>query len=80
LYSSINIKANSSKYLGVVHDDKLSWKAQIETFVTQLSKSCGMLFKLKHDANISVLEPVYFALFHSYVTYSLTGKDTVKLH
>ena len=44
---------------------------KIEKLVTQLSKSCGMLFKLKHYANISVLKSVYFALFHSYLTYSM---------
>jgi len=52
-------------------DDKLNWKPQIEKLVTQLSKSCGMLFKLKHYTNISVLKSVYFALFHSYLTYSI---------
>ena len=51
-------------------DDKLNWKPQIEKLVTQLSKSCGMLFKLKHYTNISVLKSVCFALFHSY-TYSI---------
>jgi len=30
-----------------------------------------MLFKLKHYTNISVLKSVYFALFHSYLTYSI---------
>ena len=61
----------SLKYLGVILDDKLNWKPQIEKLVTQLSKSCGMLFKLKHYTNISVLKSVYFALFHSYLTYSI---------
>ena len=36
-----------------------------------ISKSCGKLFKLKHYTNISVLKSVYFALFHSYLTYSI---------
>jgi len=55
----------------MILDDKLNWKPQIEKLVTQLSKSCEMLFKLKHYANISVLKSVYFALFHSYLTYSI---------
>ena len=62
---------SSLKYLRVVLDDKLNWKPQIEKLVTQLSKSCGMLFELKHYTNISVLKSVYFALFHSYLTYSM---------
>jgi len=64
-------KQSSLNYLGVILDDKLNWKPQIEKLVTQLSKSCGMLFKLKHYTNISVLKSVYFALFHSYLTYSI---------
>ena len=64
-------KQSRLKYLGVILDDKLYWKPQIEKLVTQLSKSCGMLFKLKHYTNTSVLKSVYFALFHSYLTYSI---------
>jgi len=64
-------KQSSLKYFGVILDDKLNWKPQIEKLVTQLSKSCGMLFKLKHYTNISVLKSVYFALFHSYLTCSV---------
>jgi len=68
--TSKEIMARSSlKYLGVILDDKLNWKPQIEKLVTQLSKSCRMLFKLKHYTNIPVLKSVYFALFHSYLTY-----------
>jgi len=37
-------KRSSLKYLGIIHDDKLIWKPQIEKLVTQLSKPCGMLF------------------------------------
>jgi len=50
---------SSLKYLGVIVDDQLKWKPQIETLVTQLPKSCGMLFKLKHYTNISVLKSVH---------------------
>jgi len=64
-------KQSSLKYLGVILDDKLNWKPQIEKLVTQLSKSCGMLYKLKHYTNTSLLKSVYFALFHSYLTYSI---------
>jgi len=67
-----------SQYLGVRLDGKLNWKPQIEKLVTQLSKSCGMLFKLKHYTNISVLKSVYFALFHSYLTYSIVNWVRVK--
>ena len=64
-------KQSSLKYFGLILDNKLNWKSQIKKLVTQLSKSCGMLFKLKHYTDISVLKSVYFALFNSYLTYSI---------
>jgi len=54
---------SSLEYLSITLDDKLSWKPQSEKLVTQITKSCGMLFKSKHHTNISVLKSVTFALF-----------------
>jgi len=64
-------KQSSLKYLGIILDDKLNRKPQIEKLMTQLSKSCRMLFKSKHYTSISVLKSVYFALFHSYLVDSI---------
>jgi len=64
-------KQSSLKYLGNILDDKPSWKPQVEKLVTQFSKSYEMLLKLKHYTNISMLKPVDFAPFHSYLTYSI---------
>jgi len=67
-------KQISLKCLSVIFDDILNWKPQIEKLVTQLSKSCGMLFKLKHYTNISALKSVYFALFYSYLTHPILNR------
>ena len=48
--------------------------------VKQLCKSCGMLYKLKHHTNISVLKAAYFALFIPILlTRHFTGEDPIKL-
>ena len=70
-FQLITSQYQNKKYLGIILDDKLNRKPQIENLMTQLSKSCEMLFKLKHYTNILVLKSVYFALFHSYLTYSI---------
>jgi len=36
------------KYLGVLLDNKLSWKPHVQKVKTQLSRACGVLTKLKH--------------------------------
>ena len=36
------------KYLGVLLDNKLSWKPHVQKVKTQLSRAFGILSKLKH--------------------------------
>ena len=38
----------SSKYLGVLIDDKLNWKHHTNQLNTKISKSIGILYKLRH--------------------------------
>ena len=40
-------KVHSTKFLGVINDDKLCWRERIELLHIKLSKSMGML-KLHH--------------------------------
>jgi len=57
------------KYLGVLLDNKLSWKPHVQKVKTQLSRACGVLTKLKHYATQSVLKVVYNSLTHPHLNY-----------
>jgi len=70
VYNQPVSKQSDVNYLGILLDDEVNWKPQIEKLKKQRSKSCVIFFKLKHYANSSVLRYVYFALFHSYLTCS----------
>ena len=59
------------KYLGVLPDNKLSWKPHVQKVKTQLSRACGILFKLKHYTSPPVLKVVYNSLIHPYLNYSI---------
>ena len=62
------------KYLGVLLDIKLSWKPHVQRVKTQLSRSCGILSKLKHYTTPPVLKVVYNSLIHPYlITQSSIG-------
>jgi len=59
------------KYLGVLLDNKLSWKPYVQKVKTQLSRACGILSKLKHYTTLHVLTVVYNSLIHPYLNYSI---------
>jgi len=59
------------KYLGVLLDNKLSWKPHVQKVKTQLSRACGILSKHKHYTTLPVLKVVYDSLIHPYLNYSI---------
>ena len=60
------------RYLGLIVDDKLSWKHHITELKKKLSKTIGIIYQLKKiGAPIHILKSVYFALFESYLNYGL---------
>ena len=48
------------KYLGVLLDNKLSWKPHVQKVKTQPSRACGVLTKLKRYTTQSVLNVVQY--------------------
>ena len=57
------------RYLGVLLDQDLSWKPQIDLVASKLKRTNGILSKLRHFLPRSLLLQVYFALFHSRISY-----------
>ena len=54
--NNYNISPNDNlKYLGVLLDNKLSWKPHVQKVKTQLWSAYGVLSKLKHYTTQSVL-------------------------
>ena len=59
------------KYLGIILDDCLNWKIHINELCKKLSRTVGMLFKIRHQCNKRVLRSLYFSLFESHLSYGL---------
>ena len=57
--------------LGVIIDNKLSWKPQISSLSGKLSQSCGVVCKIRHFADMNSLRLIYFRLFHSHLQYRI---------
>ena len=59
------------KYLGIILDDRLTWKIHISELCKKLGRTVGMLFKIRYQCNKKVLRSLYFSLFESHLSYGL---------
>ena len=60
------------KYLGLIVDDRLSWKFHINELTKKLGRSIGVLYRLKKTGcPKKILLNVYFALVQSQLSYGL---------
>ena len=60
-----------AKYLGIILDDRLSFKAHIEFLETKVSRSVGIMSKLNYYLPTETLITLYYALIHFHILYGL---------
>ena len=66
------------KYLGLILDSRLTWKFHIAELTKKLSRSVGMLFKIRDYTPRPVLVSLYHSLFNSHLTYGLPAWGNTK--
>ena len=80
LKERITLKLNGKKifeshkirYLGLIIDEKVTWRFHLLELRKKLSQITGIIFKLKKlGTPVYTLKSVYFALFQSYLNYGL---------
>ena len=64
-------KVSEYKYLGLIIDNKLTWKSHIKHLRGKLSRSLGILYKLRHLVNKQNLFSVFNSLFLSHLNYGI---------
>ena len=69
-YDSLEMK-NYFKYLGILIDKNLSWKIHTDNVATKLSKTVGLIAKLRHFVPQHTLLNIYCALILPYLSYGL---------
>ena len=57
------------KFLGVLFDENLTWKNHINLIENKISKSLGILHRVKFLLNQKFRKNVYFSFIHSYMNY-----------
>merc|ERR1711895_54995 len=72
---SITIKGHTineiteTSYLGVIIDNKLSWKADINHISNKISKSVSLLKMLKYTFPSRILKSLYYSFVYPYFSY-----------
>lgn len=61
----------STKYLGIIIDCKLTWKEHVKYIHGKLSKSCGIMYKIKHILDRKTRLTLYYSLFYPYIQYCI---------
>ncbi len=64
------------KYLGVLFDEKLSWKPQIDKMCGKLASVCGVISKVRHILDRNSMLMIYNSLVESRLTYGILGWST----
>ena len=59
------------KYLGVIIDSTLSWKEHLNNLSKKLSRTIGIMYKLRPFVNLQIMKNIYHALFYSHVIYGI---------
>ena len=70
--NGINIdRVEFTKFLGVYIDENLNWKKHASEMSSKISKSIGIMSKVKYILSRKLLKTLYFSLIHSYLNYCI---------
>jgi len=72
-------RTTSSKYLGVIIDEKLNWSEHIEYIYNKLVRFTGIAYRLRSKIPVSFLKNIYYGLIHPNIIYGLEiyGNTTI---
>ena len=63
--------ANCAKYLGILIDNKMSYKNQISAVSKKINNRNSILYKLRHFIPDKDIKNVYYAHIHSHINYGI---------
>ena len=64
-------RVTNTKFLGVIVDQHLNWKDHISMVSHKISKSCGIISRIRNTLDIKSKKLIYYSLIHLYLTYSI---------
>ncbi len=64
-------RVSSTKFLGVIIDENLTWKNHLHAISKTISRNTGLLTKMKHFVPEKILYSLYCTLILPYINYSV---------
>ena len=64
-------KANHIKFLGLIINDSMTWKTQIDAILPKLSSACFAIRSVKPYVSHQTLKAIYYAYFHAIMLYGI---------
>ena len=64
-------RVSSTKFLGLIIDEKIEWVAHLNDLCIHLRKFIGIFYKLSQFIPVKILKLLYFALIHSKLLYGI---------
>ena len=62
-------EVKKTKFLGIIIDNKLTWKWHIDHIAGKISRGIGMIIKARQYLNKSGLMSLYYSFIYPYLTY-----------
>ena len=59
------------RYLGVTFDSNLTWKNHINELCSKLSKTVGVISKLRYNVYVDILTMLYYSLIYPFLIYGV---------
>jgi len=69
--NSINTNINSTKFLGLIINNSLSWKDHIAVLTSKLNKACYAIRSIKLFLSVDIFRMIYFSNVHSVMSYGI---------
>ena len=73
-------KANSCKFLGIIIDESLSWKPQLSSINSKISRAIFAIKQVKFTLPLDSLRTLYYALIHPHLIYGLLAWGNANLN
>ena len=71
IYKKAISEKDQVKYLGITIDSTLTWRNHIDNVSTKVSRTIGLLYKIRYFVDIRIIKTLYYSLVYPHLTYGV---------